>query len=64
MDGVIIKPGDTDALQAAIIRLVESPALRERMGQAARQRVEEHFSQQAVLPKLEQLYDAVQLGGQ
>ena len=64
VDGVIIKPGDTDALQAAIIRLVESPALRERMGQAARQRVEEHFSQQAVLPKLEQLYDAVQLGGQ
>lgn len=35
-DGLLVPPGDTDALARAIIRLMERPELRSRMGEAAR----------------------------
>ena len=35
-DGLLVPPGDTDALARAIIRLMEQPELRSRMGEAAR----------------------------
>ena len=35
-DGLLVPPGDTDALARAIIRLMEQPELRSRLGEAAR----------------------------
>ena len=44
IEGIIVKPGDVDAIAAAIERLYRSPDLVEKMGQAARQRVLENFT--------------------
>ena len=57
VDGVIVAPGDVAALAAAILRLSQSPALRQDMGASARQRVADQFSEAAVLPRLERCYD-------
>jgi glycosyltransferase involved in cell wall biosynthesis len=42
--GLVVPPGDPDALAAAINRLLEDPALRSRMGEAGRRRAAEQFS--------------------
>ncbi|MCB1917357.1 MAG: glycosyltransferase [Rhodocyclaceae bacterium] len=42
--GLLIAPGDVDALAAATIRLLDDPALRARMGEAGRRRVLTEFS--------------------
>ncbi len=42
-NGLIVPPGDPDALAAALARLLAEPALRERMAQAARLKVEREF---------------------
>jgi glycosyltransferase involved in cell wall biosynthesis len=42
--GLLVPPGDPDALAAALRRLVADPELRRRLGEAARARVEERFS--------------------
>ncbi len=44
VEGIIIKPGDIDALAAAIEHLYKHPDIAERMGEAARQRVVENFT--------------------
>lgn len=41
--GYLVEPDDTAALADALRRLVDDPALRQRMGAAARRRAEEHF---------------------
>lgn len=53
--GLLVPPGDPAALRAAVQRLLNDPALRERMGQAGRQRVE-LFTAEAVVPQIEQVY--------
>jgi glycosyltransferase involved in cell wall biosynthesis len=53
--GLLVPPDDSTALRQAIERLLAYPALRTRMGQAARQKVME-FQASAVLPRLEQIY--------
>ena len=45
--GLLYAYGDVPALSAALRRLLSDPALRERMGQAGRQRVVDHFSIEA-----------------
>jgi glycosyltransferase involved in cell wall biosynthesis len=42
--GLLVAPGSSDALAAAISRLIDDPALRERLGAAARERFEKEFS--------------------
>lgn len=42
--GLLIPPGDVEQLRAGIVRLLEEPAQAQRMGLAARRRVEEYFS--------------------
>ncbi len=45
--GLLVPPGDVAALRAALERLLGDPALRARMGAAARERVRERFSWRA-----------------
>lgn len=44
VEGIIVKPGDVDAIAAAIERFYREPALVEQMGQAARKRIVENFT--------------------
>lgn len=40
VEGILVEPGDVHGLGAAICRLLEEPAVRDRMGRAGRRRVE------------------------
>jgi glycosyltransferase involved in cell wall biosynthesis len=42
--GLVVPPGDVDALRAAVERLLGDPALRERLGTAARADAQARFS--------------------
>lgn len=44
IEGIIVRPGDVDAIAAAIERLYRHPGLVEQMGHAARQRVIDNFT--------------------
>jgi glycosyltransferase involved in cell wall biosynthesis len=41
--GILVASGDTNALQAAMLRLIENAELRSRLGSAARKAVEQRF---------------------
>jgi len=43
VQGFVVPPGDANALKQAVSRLLDDRALRERMGRAARERVEERY---------------------
>lgn len=46
--GLLVEEGDVDGLRAALVRLLDDPDLRARLGSAARQRVAERFGWPAV----------------
>ncbi|BEP16304.1 hypothetical protein acdb102_46150 [Acidothermaceae bacterium B102] len=50
--GLVVPPGDTTALARAIATLADDPALRRRLGDAARSRCVAEFSDEAVRPQL------------
>ncbi len=54
--GRMIRPGDVVALAAAILALGRDREARRRMGEAGRARVQTHYSRDAVLPRLAELY--------
>jgi glycosyltransferase involved in cell wall biosynthesis len=54
--GYVVQPGDAEALADRLSRLLSDRALRERMGQAARQRVEELFTREHRVRAVEQVY--------
>ncbi len=56
--GFLTPPGDRRALQQAIQKLLDDPALRERMGAMAEQRAAQ-FRASAVVPRIEQVYQEV-----
>lgn len=56
IEGFLVNPGDVDALADRLRRLLEDPALAQRMGAAARRKVEATFSSDAILPKIEEIY--------
>jgi glycosyltransferase involved in cell wall biosynthesis len=55
-NGVLVPPGDPDALAAALRRLIADPALAARMGRRSREIVESRFSLPAVLTQLRDAY--------
>jgi glycosyltransferase involved in cell wall biosynthesis len=59
VNGVLIQPGDVEALARAILRLANDPAARAALGRAARQTVLARYSTAVVLPVLEEIYAAV-----
>jgi glycosyltransferase involved in cell wall biosynthesis len=54
--GILVAPGDQQALGEAMARLAKDVGLRERMGRAARQKYEQMFTPKAVLPLLLDFY--------
>lgn len=54
--GLLVPPRDTVALSAAMRQLIHDPALRERMGQAARAKVRD-FQAGSVIPRIEAVYE-------
>ena len=58
--GILVEPGQSTELAAALMRLLGDVTLRERMGQAGKQRAESEFKQQVVLDRIGTLYN--QLG--
>jgi glycosyltransferase involved in cell wall biosynthesis len=57
VDGLLVPPADPAALADACIRLACSPELRQRLGEAGRATVEARFSLDAMVRRIEELYD-------
>ncbi len=56
--GLLVPPGDVEALANAMRELIANPALRERMAVASRPRAE-RFMAKTVVPRIERIYDEV-----
>jgi glycosyltransferase involved in cell wall biosynthesis len=56
VNGLLVAPGDIDGLAANITRLMKDPALRERLGAAARATIEAGFSLEEALDHLSRIY--------
>ena len=54
--GIIIEPGDSNALAEAIEKLRQDPALRHNLGRRARQRITEEFSLQRMVSAYKNFY--------
>jgi glycosyltransferase involved in cell wall biosynthesis len=59
VSGLLAPPGDHDGLRAATARLLEDPALRRRLGQAARTRCRERYAIDVVAAAYRELYEDV-----
>ncbi len=60
--GLLVPPGDADALAAALLRMLSDPSLVARMGIAARERAERLFSWRGVAQKMSAALHAVAAG--
>jgi glycosyltransferase involved in cell wall biosynthesis len=56
-EALLVAPGDEAALAAAILRLVEDPGERERLGAAAQERQSADYSFAGTMRRIESLYD-------
>jgi glycosyltransferase involved in cell wall biosynthesis len=56
VDGVLVAPGDVEAMADALERLARDPALRERMGASGRERVRERYSVERLVDDVDRLY--------
>jgi glycosyltransferase involved in cell wall biosynthesis len=54
--GLLVPPGDPDALAGALARLLNDAARAKQMGQAARRRAEALFDEKVMAERLEQIY--------
>jgi N-acetyl-alpha-D-glucosaminyl L-malate synthase BshA len=54
--GVLVPPGDADALARAVESLIRDPALRSRLGVAARKRARDLFSADVIVSRYVELY--------
>jgi glycosyltransferase involved in cell wall biosynthesis len=61
--GVVVPPGDPDALAEAWRKLIEAgPAVRRRLGMAARHRVQQHFALPAIVERYQTIYAQLAVG--
>jgi glycosyltransferase involved in cell wall biosynthesis len=60
--GFLVPTGDLAGLVAAVTRLLRDPGLRDRMGRAGRQRVEERFTVAAMCDRHEEFYRKLMSG--
>lgn len=61
--GLLVHPESIESISAAMVRLIEDPDLRERLGAKALARAAQ-FGERQSLPRIEALYDAVTAGPQ
>jgi phosphatidylinositol alpha-mannosyltransferase len=61
--GVLVPPGDPDALAAALVELVEDEQRRRSLGAAAREHALERYSWDGIARQLERVYELVAGGG-
>jgi glycosyltransferase involved in cell wall biosynthesis len=57
--GLLVEPGDVAGFASTVIRLVEDPTLRERLGRAGRRHVEARFSVEAHVTAVRDAYRTV-----
>lgn len=57
VNGILIRAGDTAALQSALIALLQQPKEKARLGQAGRSTIQNRFSMEAHLLRLTDFYD-------
>src|SRR5688572_18692238 len=62
--GIVIPPGDMEALAEAMLRLARDADLRSRMGDAAKERYEKLFSPKVVVPLMIETYRRVMQNSQ
>lgn len=55
--GLLVPVGDGTALARALLRIVDEPDLRQRLGQAGRDRVEAHFRAATMIDRFAELYE-------
>lgn len=54
--GILVSPGDADALANALVELLQQPQLRQTLGENLRQRVKNNYSQEIVMTQLTEIY--------
>lgn len=57
VEGLLVPPGDVGALADALLRLARDAGLRARLADAGRKSVEERYSLQAMVRRIETIYD-------
>jgi glycosyltransferase involved in cell wall biosynthesis len=57
--GILVEPDSPEAIADALVRLNEHPALRQRIGMAARQEARQRFEVNAVAAKTRTVYERV-----
>ena len=56
VEGIMVQPGDVEALAGAVTRLLDDTELRIQMGRAGRKKAEEKFSPEHIVEQIEALY--------
>lgn len=56
INGVLVEPGNSEALAEAILKLLGNPEQRQRLGESARETVKERFPIDKMVSKTEQIY--------
>jgi glycosyltransferase involved in cell wall biosynthesis len=59
VDGLLVTPGDNDALADALVRLLDDPALRDRLGNTGHARLAGDLNARVMIERIRLIYEAV-----